>query len=122
MAVARISARCWLVAMQARAEVRNPSRTSQRSSNRSISKRKVSIVNSRSSDIPSLPRRSPVEHRADLGAAVAAIPRPEARLSLWRRIIRAAQALDDSWWGDALGAVLLFVFCYGMFVIAGVLG
>lgn len=55
-------------------------------------------------------------------AVVAAIPRPEARLSLWRRIIRAAQALDDSWWGDALGAVLLFVFCYGMFVIAGVLG
>lgn len=102
--------------------MRNPSRTSQRNSNCSSSIRKVSTLNSRSCVIPSLPRRSPVEHRADLGAAVAAIPRPEARLSLWRRIIRAAQALDDSWWGDALGAVLLFVFCYGMFVIAGVLG
>ena len=55
-------------------------------------------------------------------AAVAAIPRPEARLSLWRRIVRAAQVLDDSWWGDALGAVLLAIFCYAMFVIAGVLG
>lgn len=71
----------------------------------------------------SLDRRSPAGDRADLGAMLgAATPRPEARVSLLRRVRRAAQALDDSWWGDALGALLLFVFAYGLFLIAGVLG
>lgn len=69
----------------------------------------------------SLPRSLPTEHRADLGAAVAATPCPEARVSVWRRVVRAAQAFDDSWWGDALGALLLFVLAYGLFFIAGVL-
>lgn len=69
----------------------------------------------------SLPRPLPAEHRADLGAAVAATPSPEARVSVWRRVVRAAQAFDDSWWGDALGALLLFVMIYGLWLIAAVL-
>ncbi|KGJ23254.1 hypothetical protein [Paracoccus sanguinis] len=70
---------------------------------------------------PSLARRSSAEDRADLGAAVAATPRPEARVSPGRRMVRAARALDDSWIGDALGAVCLFAGGYLLFVVAGVL-
>lgn len=70
----------------------------------------------------SLPRFLPTEHRADLGAAVAATPRPEARLSRGRRIIRAVRALDDSIWGDALGALFVFVAGYGLILIAGMVG
>lgn len=110
-----------LLARQAIADMTKPSRTSQRSTSSSCSRRNVSISNSRSSATASLPRFLPAEHRADLGAAVAATPRPEARLSL-RRIIRAARALDDSTWGDALGALFVFVAGYGLILIAGVLG
>lgn len=70
---------------------------------------------------PSLSRRSPAGDRADLGAAVAATPRPEARVSPGQRMVRAARALDDSWIGDALGAVCLFAGGYVLFVVAGVL-
>lgn len=55
-------------------------------------------------------------------AAAAASPRPEARLSLWRRAVRAAQALDDHWLGDALGVLMLFVIIYGLWLFAAVLG
>lgn len=73
-------------------------------------------------DLASLPRlSSPAEHRADLGAAVAATPRPEARVSGLERLAAAMRWLDDSWIGDAIGTALTFAAGYGLILVALVL-
>ena len=70
----------------------------------------------------SLPRSSsPTEYRADLGAAVAATPRPEARDSLWARIVRCNAWLEDSWLGDLIGVICLFFIGYSLVICAWVL-
>lgn len=68
----------------------------------------------------SLPR-STAGHRADLGAAVAAIPRPQARSTVLARVAAAAHRLDDSVLGDFLAALSLFGTGYILFFCAGVL-
>lgn len=70
----------------------------------------------------SLPRSSfPTEHRADLGAVVAATPRPEARISAWARVKRWNARLEDSWIGDLIGAICLFVIGYAATIFLWVL-
>ncbi len=70
----------------------------------------------------SLPQSSfPTEHRADLGAAVAATPRPEARISAWARVKRWNARLEDSWIGDLIGAICLFVIGYAATIFLWVL-
>lgn len=72
--------------------------------------------------IPSLARPLPLaEHRADLGAAVAAVPRPEARISRVRRLRRTLARIEDSWVGDLVGVSCLAVTGYLLFALAGVL-
>lgn len=68
------------------------------------------------------PRRSsPAETGADLGAAVAATPRPEARDSLWARVKRLNARLEDSWLGDLIGVICLFGIGYAATVFLWVL-
>ena len=71
----------------------------------------------------SLPRHSssPAGHGADLGALGAATPRPEARDSLWARIKRWNARLEDSWLGDLIGAICLFIIGYGATIFLWVL-
>ena len=70
----------------------------------------------------SLPRpSSPAGPRADLGAAGAATPRPEARVSRWAHLAGAMRRLDDSAVGDAVGTALTFAAGYGLILVALVL-
>ena len=100
------------------------SNISTRDDSASCSRSMISIRNCKSSIsvIESLPRQSCIaEHRADLGAAVAATPRPEARDSLRARVKRLNARLEDSWLGDLIGVICLFGIGYAATVFLWVL-
>ena len=71
---------------------------------------------------PSPPRLVPLGRAGSPARAPSPPPVRRADGSIWSRLAAANRRLEDSWLGDAIGAVFLFGAGYGLFVIAGVLG